>query len=56
MATTNDPEHFTRRWDAHIDELDSLKHSLHPDEWDELEECQETLKRLTRKAAGTLDD
>lgn len=43
MTITDDPSEFRSRWHEHVNQLDGLKHTLHPDDWDELDDAIDAL-------------
>ncbi|AGC34362.1 hypothetical protein M193_gp078 [Halorubrum tailed phage 7] len=51
MTTTDDPEVFRERWHDHVDDLEGLKQTLHPDDWDELDEAIDSLHDIVDDAA-----
>ncbi|UBF22462.1 hypothetical protein HCTV-15_gp95 [Haloarcula virus HCTV-15] len=51
MTTTDDPEVFRERWHDHVDNLEGLKQTLHPDDWDELDEAIDSLHDIVDDAA-----
>jgi predicted HAD superfamily Cof-like phosphohydrolase len=51
MPTTNDPELFRDRWHSHVEEIEALKMSLDPEDFDELEEHLDGLHDLVDDAA-----
>lgn len=51
MPSTDDPEEFRERWHSHVEELELLKHTLHPDDWDGLEDAMNALHDIVDDAA-----
>lgn len=51
MNTTEDPEEFRSRWHSYIEEIEKLKSTLHPDDWDELDEAMDNLHDIVDDAA-----
>lgn len=53
MNTTDDPEVFRERWNAHIDELKRLKSTLDPDsaDWEALDDNISELKAIVERAS-----
>lgn len=56
MTTTEDPDQFRRRWHNHLEEVQKLKMTLHPDDFEEVDEALETLHDLVDDAADELGD
>lgn len=51
MPTTNDPEVYRERWHEHLEEVEALKMTLHPNDHDELDEHLDALHDLVDYAA-----
>lgn len=56
MTTTDDPERFRKAWDNHVEELEAVKQTLHPDKWDELDEHTDAIRDLIDHAADNWED
>lgn len=56
MTTTDDPAKFRNRWHGYVNDLELLKQTLHPDDWDELEEAMDTLHDIIDDAADDFED
>lgn len=56
MTTTNDPERFREAWHNHIEELENLKMTMHPSDFDELDECLDQLHDLVDDAADEVGE
>ena len=56
MTTTDDPVKFRNRWHGYVNDLELLKQTLHPDDWDELEEAMDTLHDIIDDAADDFED
>jgi hypothetical protein len=56
MTTTNDPELFRERWHDEVEKFEGLKHTLHPDDWDELDETLDDLHDIVDDAADQFEE
>lgn len=56
MSTTEDPEEFRNRWHNHIEEIEALKHTLHPNQFEELDEALDKVHDLVDDAADEFEE
>lgn len=56
MPTTDDPDTFRKRWNSHIDELESLKLSLPPDRFEDVDVVIEEAKELVDAGATNMTE
>lgn len=55
MPSTNDPNIFRNKWHSYIETTEDLKNTLHPDQWNELDETLDELHDLINDAANELE-
>lgn len=56
MTTTDDADKFEQRWKNHINDLERLKSSLPPEEWDPIDEAIDNLDDVVEEAADRFRD
>jgi hypothetical protein len=56
MTTTDDPEEFRDAWHYEVNEFENLKQTLHPNDWDELDETLDDLHDIVDKAADQFEE